>query len=32
MNDVNYELLEMLVQSKLDNQGIEPLSASEIKV
>ena len=28
MNDVNYELLEMLVQSKLDNQEIAPLSAS----
>ena len=25
MKDVNYELLEMLVQSKLDNQGIDPL-------
>lgn len=29
MNDVNYELLDMLVQSKLQYQGIDPLSEKE---
>lgn len=31
MNDVNYGLLKMLVQSKLDNQGIDPLLPSGVK-